>query len=93
MSKNLKFRNLIVDAIANIPRGKDDVLRNRAWHRSKLLQDVSNDIQIIINESNVSIEDAIDEWLAFNELDSKNKIRRREFAKLAIQKFPVVINS
>ena len=89
MFKDLRFRNLVVDAFTGISQTQDDPLTRRARHRDMLLQNISNDIQTIIYESELSIDDAIDEWIMFDCIDSKNIPYRRKFAKSAIRKFPV----
>ncbi len=93
MSKNTKFQSLVVDAITSITHNQNDVLTARARHRNQLLQDVSSDIQVIVTESNLSVEEAINEWLFIDGYASKNILHRRWFAEHAIQKFPIAINS
>jgi len=93
MSKGTKFQNFIVDAIANIANSQDGALTARAKYRNQLLQDVSSDIQTIITESNLSIEEAINEWLLTSGHSSKNILHRRKFVEDAVRKYPVVVNS
>ena len=89
MSKNTRFQDLVVNAIASIMHSQNDALTTRARNRNKLLQDVSNDIQVIISESSLSIEEAINEWLLIDGYASKNILHRRRFAEHAIRKFPI----
>ena len=89
MSETTKLRSLIRDAMVVSLYGNDDLLATRAYHRDQLLQDVSNDIQTIVSESDISIELAIDEWINDSGCTSFRIKRRRKVACDALKRYPV----
>ena len=93
MSKDSKFQSMVVDAIAKVVHD-DGVLTSRTKHRNLLLQDISNDIHTIVVESNLSVEEAINEWLDVdNSSGPINEQYRRRIAESAVRRFPIVASS
>ena len=91
MFETTKLRNLIRDTMTDSLCNHDDLLAARAYHRDRLLQDISTDIQKIIDESNVSVELAIDEWISTDGHITTSRHRRRQrMVSDALKRFPVV---
>ena len=92
MPERAKLRNLIRNAMADSLYDHSDLRMTRAYHRNQLLQDVATDIQMIVSESGISVEAAIDEWISNSDCKSTGKSHRRQVAEDALRRFPEAVN-
>ena len=69
-----------------------DLRMTRAYHRNQLLQDVATDIQIIVSESGISVEAAINEWISDSDCAPAGESHRRQVAEDAVRRFPTAVN-
>ena len=70
-----------------------DLRMTRTYHRNRLLQDVAADIQMIVSESDISVEAAIDEWISGSDCAPAGESHRRQVAEDAVRRFPTAVNS